>query len=165
MKKLIAALSAGFVLAALVVAPTSAAPKQQTVEGSIAMRAPFTDLAACYAGLHRRVAVMTMENVNGVVGYHFDVDQATAGKPFVLEVTGGQQNPDLDITFYTEFGTVEQATDTAYAPTNVGFEDRAPGGEAGIVPKGGFEKAIVCMFDGYGASFKYTAGKGVKAPK
>ena len=165
MKKFIAALTGGAALAALVVAPTTAAPKQQVVEGTVAMRAPFTDLSSCYAGLHRRTAVVTQENVNGVVGFHFDVDQATAGKPFVLEVTGGQQNPDLDITFYTEFGTVEQATDTAYAPANISFEDRAPGGEAGIVPKDGFKKAIVCMFDGYGASFKYTAGKGVKAPK
>lgn len=165
MRRISTALAAASVLAALAISPTSAAPKQQTVEGSIAMRAPFTDLASCYSGLHRRVAVVTQENVNGVVGFHFDVDQSTAGKPFVLEVTGGQQNPDLDITFYTEFGTLEQATDTAYAPTNVAFGDRAPGGEAGIVPKGDFKKAIVCMFDGYGASFKYTAGKGVKAPK
>jgi hypothetical protein len=165
MKRYIGLLTSGLVAMALVGAPTTAAPKQQTVEGAIALRAPFTDLASCYAGLQRRVAVVTQENVNGVVGYHFDVDKATAGKPFVLEVTGGQQNPDLDITFYTEFGTVEQATDSAYAPTNVSFEDRGPGGEAGIVPKGGFEKAIVCMFDGYGASFKYTAGSGVKAPK
>lgn len=165
MRKPVALLASVIAVSAFAVVPTSAAPKQQTVEGSIAMRAPFQDLASCYAGLHRRVAVVTQENVNGVVGFHFDVDQSTAGKPFLLEVTGGQQNPDLDITFYTEFGTIDQATDTGYAPTNVAFGDRAPGGEAGIVPKGGFKKAIVCMFDGYGASFKYTAGKGVKAPK
>ena len=162
MKKVLGLLTAGLVALALGGAPTAAAPKQQTVEGSIAMRAPFTDLASCYAGLHRRTAVVTQENVNGVVGYHFDLDPVTYGKKFKLEVTGGQGDVDLDIIFYPEFGTLEQATDTGYAPPTVTFGDRKPGGEKGVVPKEGFEKAIVCMFDGYGASFKYTAGKGVK---
>ena len=162
MKKLVSLATSLVAAAALVTAPGAvAAPKQQTVEGSVALRAPFTDLASCYAGLHRRMAVVSQEQVNGVVGYHFDLDPATINKPFKLEVTGGQGAVDLDITFYSEFGTVEQATDTSYAPYNVSFGEREPGGEKGIVPKE-TAKAIVCMFDGAGASFKYTAGKGVK---
>jgi hypothetical protein len=148
-------------------ASTAAAPKQQKVEGDIAMMAPFwgDTFATCYSGLHRRTAVVSQENNNGIVGYSFDVDRATIGKPFVLEVTGGQGGVDLDITFYTEFGTVEQATDTAYAPPNYGFEERGAGGESGVIPKGDWTKAIVCMHTGAGASFTYTAGKGVKLPK
>lgn len=161
MKKIFALATSGLVVLALLGGGASAAPKQQVVEGSIALMAPFTDLAGCYAGLHRRTAVVTQEMVNGVVGYHFDVDKTTWGKNFRLEVTGGQQAPDIDIIFYPEFGTVEQATDTGYAPPTVKFEDRSPDGEAGVVPKT-FNKAIVCMFSGAGATFKYSAGKGVK---
>ncbi len=162
MKKLIAIAASLLATGALITAPGAvAAPKQQKVDGSVAMRAPFTDLVSCYAGLHRRMAVLTQEQVNGVVGYHFDLDPATINKPFKLEVTGGQGAVDLDITFYSEFGTPEQATDTGYAPYNVSFDERAPGGEKGIVPKE-TAKAIVCMYDGVGATFTYTAGKGVK---
>jgi hypothetical protein len=167
--KKVAGLTAAALLGvSMLTGPSSAAPKQQTVEGDIAMMAPFygDTFASCYSGLHRRSAVLTQEMVNGIVGYHFDVDPATIGKPFVLEVTGGQANVDFDITFYTEFGTPEQATDTAYAPTNWSFEERGPGGEAGVIPKGvKWAKAIVCMHTGAGASFTYTAGKGVKLPK
>ena len=147
-------------------ASSAAAPKQQKVEGDIAMMAPYagSTFATCYSGLHRRLAILTQENNNGIVGYHFDLEPSTFGKPFVLEVTGGQGGVDLDITFYTEFGTVEQATDTAYAPPNYTFENRGPGGESGIIPKGDWTKAIVCMHTGAGASFTYTAGKGVKLP-
>lgn len=134
----------------------------QQVEGSVAMMLPFyNDLNACYTGAHRRIAVLSQEQVNGDVGYHFDIDPGTAGGPFNLEVTGGMGDVDLDISFYTELGTPEQATDTAYAPYNVGFEERKPGGEKGIVPPD-MTKAIVCMWNGQNATFTYEAGKGVK---
>jgi hypothetical protein len=131
----------------------------QMVEGSVLMRAPWAGdtLASCYTGGHRRVAILSGEAVNGDIGYHFDVDPKTAGQPFKLDVTGGTGDVDFDITFYTEFGTPEQATDTAYAPANVGFEERGPGGEEGVVPEG-MEKAIVCMYDGYNANFTYSTG-------
>lgn len=168
MKKQIGVTAAALLALSLVTGPTSAAPKQQKVEGDIAMMAPFygDTFATCYSGLHRRLSVLTQEQVNGVVGYSFDVDPATIGKPFVLDVTGGQGDVDFDITFYTEFGSVEQATDTAYAPANYSFEERGPGGESGVIPKGvEWTKAIVCMHTGAGASFSYTAGKGVVLPK
>jgi hypothetical protein len=167
-KKLVGLGTAALLAVSMVSAPTHAAPKQQVVEGDIAMMAPFygDQLATCYSGAHRRMAVLTQEQVNGVVGYSFDVDPATIGKPFVLEATGGQGGVDLDITFYTEFGTAEQATDTAFAPTNYSFETRGAGGESGVIPKGvEWTKAIVCMHTGAGATFTYTAGKGVKLPK
>jgi hypothetical protein len=151
---------------------TAAKPKQQKVSGSIALPAPFTDDTGCFAGLQRRVAIMTQEQVNGVIGYHFDVDPATVGKPFVLEVTGGQGTVDLDITFYYEFGTVDDVTgdpQNAGSPVNYSFASREPGGESGVIPKGDYTKAIVCVYGGgqgagAAATFDYTAGKGVKLP-
>ncbi|MDQ3957263.1 MAG: hypothetical protein M3273_02955 [Actinomycetota bacterium] len=166
MRKLIALAAAALVGVSLVPGASSAAPpKQQTVDGSIAFMAPFygDQFATCYSGLHRRLAVATQENNNGVVGYHFDLEPSTVGKPFSLEVTGGSDDVDLDITFYTEFGTLQQATDTSFAPANYSYEEREPGGEFGKVPAG-MKRAIVCMHTGVNATFTYTAGKGVKPP-
>ena len=168
MKRLVALTVVGLVAASLVGGPATAGKKvKQTEEGTIIAPAPFpADMSGCYAGLHRRVAIAGDENVNGVTGYHFDVNKKTWKKPFNLSVVEGQGPVDLDITFYTEFGTVEQATDTAYAPPNVVFDTRKPGGEKGKVPAK-MNKAIVCIYGGdpgtgptagAAASFKYVAG-------
>ncbi len=166
MKKVVSVISVAVLAGSLFQgAAAKPPPKKQVVEGRILMMAPFPlDLNSCYAGAHRRAAVVTQGNNNQLIGFHFDIDPATNKKPFTLEVTGGQGDVDLDITFYTEFGTVEQATDTAYAPPNQSFGTREPGGEAGIVPPT-MKKAIVCMWAGANATFTYTAGKGVKIPK
>lgn len=173
MKKAVT-IAMGALLAASLVpgSATAGKPKQQQVSGSIALPAPFTDDTGCFAGLHRRFAILTQEQVNGVIGYHFDVDPATIGKPFVLEVTGGQGDVDLDITFYYEFGTVEDVTGDpqgAGSPVNTSFATREPGGESGVIPKGDYTKAIVCVYGGQqgagaAATFDYLAGKGVKLP-
>ena len=173
MKK-IATIAMGALLAGSLVpgSATAAKAKQQQVSGTIALPAPFTDDTGCFAGLQRRVAILTQEQVNGVVGYHFDVDPATIGKPFVLEVTGGQGDVDLDITFYYEFGTVDDVTGdptNAGSPVSASFGTREPGGESGVIPKGDYTKAIVCVYGGQqgagaAATFDYTAGKGVKLP-
>jgi hypothetical protein len=172
MKKL-AVLALGGLVAASLVTHATAAPPKQEVSGSIALPAPYTDNTGCYAGLHRRLAILTQEQVNGIIGYHFDIDPATIGKPFVLEATGGQQYVDLDINFYYEFGTPEDVAGdplNAGAPLSYGYNTREAGGESGIVPKGDFTKAIVCMYGGdlgagAAATFEYTAGKGVKVAK
>ena len=174
MKKIVTlgltALLAGSLLPA---SATAAKPKQQQVSGSIALPAPYQDDSGCFAGLQRRVAIATQEQVNGVIGYHFDVDPATIGKPFVLEATGGQGTVvDMDILFYYEFGTMEDVTgdpQNAGSPFSYGFQSREAGGESGIIPKGDFTKAIVCVYGGAqgagaAATFEYTAGKGVKLP-
>ncbi|HEX2057719.1 MAG TPA: hypothetical protein VHI71_05045 [Actinomycetota bacterium] len=173
MKKLTAVAVAGLLAGSLVTTnATAAKPKQQKVSGSIALPAPFTDDSGCFAGLHRRMAILTQEQVNGIVGYHFDLEPATLGKPFVLEVTGGQGNVDMDILFYYEFGTPEDVVNDpqgAGAPVSYGYQTREVGGESGTVPKGDYTKAIVCVYGGQqgagaAASFEYTAGKGVKLP-
>jgi hypothetical protein len=172
MKKLVGI--AAVVMTAVSVVPNATAgpPKQQKVSGSVAISAPYTDNSGCYAGLHRRTAILTQEMVNGGLGYHFDIDPVTLGKPFVLEPTGGQGHVDLDIYFYTKFGTVEDVAGdplNAGAPATVQFNTREAGGESGIVPKGDWTKVIVCMYGGdqgagAGATFDYVAGKGVKLP-
>ena len=170
MKKLIGTAVAALMAFSLAGAPASAGKaKTQTVEGSILMRAPFVSnteqLESCYAGVHRRLTLASQDNANGAVGWNFPVDKATWKKPFKLEVSGGQQNPDMDVTFYlTGLGSLEDHTANPPWGTDavaVNFEDRAPGGEKGIVPKGATD-VIVCMFDGFDADFTYTAGKGVK---
>ncbi|HVF52860.1 MAG TPA: hypothetical protein VNC78_04545 [Actinomycetota bacterium] len=172
MRKLAVCAIAATLAVALVPGPaTGAQAKKQEVSGSLVVGLTHTD-AGCFAGAHRRVAILTQEAVNGVSGYHFDVDPATAGKPFVLEPTGGQGTPDLDIIFYTHFGTPEDvAADPAGAgaPPVIGFETHAVGGETGIVPPKEYPKAIVCFnaatAPAANVTFTYTAGKGVKPPK
>jgi hypothetical protein len=164
MKKILAiAVSGLFVLSIAV--PANAGGKMQTVKGSIAFPAPFTDDSGCYAGLQRRASIMSMDNAQGVIGYDFNLDKTTLGKPFKLTPSGGVGTVDMDITFYQQFGTPQDVlTDptAAGSPVSVGYDTRKPGGESGIVPKG-MTKAIVCIYSGQqyqggGASFTYMAG-------
>jgi len=172
MKKIMAAAVTSLLVLALVPGALAASKKQQKVEGMIALPAPFVDDSGCFAGLHRRTAIVTQENSSGLIGYNFDVDKKTWGKPFVLEASGGAGHVDLDIYFYQEFGTIEDVVSDpggAGAPASVQFNTREAGGEAGIVPKK-YNKVIICMYGGqlgagFGANFVYTAGKGVKVPK
>ena len=166
MKKIIVLVALSVVAAALVPGSAVAGKKKavrQEVAGHIASQAPPSDATnnpnGCYSGVHRRLAVVTQEQVNGVVGFHFDIDPGTWNKKFRL--TPVTAATDIDITFYTDFGTLEQATDTAYAPYTVGFEERNTDGEAGVVPPD-MTKAIVCMKVGMNADFTYEAGAGVK---
>jgi hypothetical protein len=173
MKRAAVVMMAGALVLALAGDAGAGKGKQQKVEGSVVFPAPFADDSGCYAGLHRRALILTQGNNNGIIGYHFDVDKKTWNKPFSLEVTGGQGDVDLDIYFYlADYGTVEQVvTDplAAGAPPSMQYNTREPGGEAAIVPKQA-KHVIVCMYGGqqgagFDASFTYTAGKGVKAPK
>ena len=165
MKKIFSLVAASLVVAAMVPGIATAGGKgaKQEVTGHIALQAPPADATdnpnGCYSGVHRRIAVVSQMQVNGVVGFHFDVDPATWNKKFRLaNVT---PDVDIDITFYSDFGTLEQATEPSFAPMTVGFEERNTEGEFGTVPKD-MTKAIVCMKTGTDADFTYTAGAGVK---
>ena len=144
---------------------------RQSVDGMAAVPAPYTDNTGCYAGIQRRVAIASQEMAKGVIGDNFDVDPGTIGKPFTLDVTGGQGDVDLDIYFYEKFGTVDDVTGdpvNAGSPYTLSFNTREAGGEFGIVPDN-VTKVIVCMYGGpehagVGATFHYEAGKGVKLP-
>ena len=165
MKKIISLVAASLVVAALVPGVATAGGKgaKQEVTGHIALQAPPADATdnpnGCYSGVHRRIAVASQMNVNGVVGFHFELDPATWNKKFRL--TPVTPDVDIDITFYSDFGTTEQAAEPSFVPMTVGFEERDTEGEFGIVPKD-MTLAIVCMKVGNNADFTYTAGAGVK---
>ena len=172
MKKVIA-LGLGALMAASMLGQASAAGPTQTEEGSVAVPLPYTDDSGCYAGIHRRMAIVTQEMVNGVGGYHFNVDPATYGGKFKLEATGGAVGDvDLDIYFYQKFGTVEDVAGdplNAGSPVTVQFNTREPGGEVGVVPAD-TTKVIVCMYGGQmgagaGATFTYEASAPAKKKK
>lgn len=174
MKRIVALALVGLVAFAALGAPAAAqkkkkkkkAPPPQVVEGSILLPARHPD--GCYAGLQRHFTSLTGES--GVLGYTFDVEKHTWKKPFKLEVEGGLGYIDLDIVYYLgEFYTAEEWVNEPLpvAPASQTYEERNDEGEKGAVPDGAI-KAIVCMYadegagTGIGASFKYTAGKGVK---
>lgn len=164
--------------ATLAVAPLPAGAakkgKQQKVDGTVLLPAPFYgDTSSCYAGLHRRIWTVTGDQSNGVVGYAFDIDPATWKKNFVLELVESAQPADLDIFMYIRFPTAEEWPNdpvNAGTPVSVDFKTRAVGGEAGKVPDQAV-RAIVCLYGGdqgttgLEATFSYVAGKGVKLPK
>ena len=165
MKKIVTLVALGLVVSTVLSGAAVAGKKKgvrQDLAGHIAMQAPPSDATSdpngCYSGVHRRLAIVTQEQVNGVVGFHFDVDPATWNKKFVLTPASAV---DIDITFYSEFGTVDQATDTGYAPYNVAFDNRDNEGESGVIPAD-VTKAIVCMKTGQNADLSYSGGAGVK---
>jgi len=161
MKKIAALLLLVLVAAAAATPAFAGKKKVQKVEGQVAlpMYAEGSGLQ-CVFRAERTLAGTVGEPARGLVGYHFDLDPKTIGKNFVLKVTGGGDDVDLDIAFYAAY--IDPA-DPANAPANTAFENREAGGEAGVVPAG-FEKVIVCMAAGSDATFMYTAGKGVKLP-
>lgn len=171
MKRLVALLAASLMMMAALAGSGAAAPKQQHVEGTIILPAPFQDDSGCFAGVHRRLNAVASGNHNGLVGYGFDVDKATWNKPFKLEVSGGQgPYVDMDITFYlvplTTLDDVIAAQGDPPAPPAISEATREAGGESGVVPKGA-KAVIICMYGGaqgagFAADFMYMAGKGVK---
>jgi hypothetical protein len=178
MRKLVCvALAASLVLA---LAPSTATanrhrrPPPQEEQGTIFMPSPFPfDLGACFAGLHRRLLLLTQGNNQGWFGYHFEIEEHTWKRNFVLEATGGSGYVDLDLYFYLDdFGGPENFLDdpvNASPPPSQDFTTREEGGEAGKVPEGA-KHAIVCLYGGdqgfgYNAEFEYRAGRGVRLPR
>ena len=174
MRKLAVALMAGVLVLALVPSAGAGKGKKQTVKGSVALPAPFAQgqFDGCWGGLHRRIITLLQGQPNGVFGYHFDVTKATWNQPFALKATGGEGSVDLDLFLYSHVPPLDEWPDdpiNAGTPVSVDYTTREPGGEGGIVPPN-TTFAIVCMYGGpshygYDATFKYTAGKGVPAPK
>lgn len=170
MKKLIA-IGVAALLALPLVASTAQAGKKpkkpvQTETGTVVAPAPYTDDSGCYAGLHRRGAILTMGNNNGPIGHHFAVDPKTWNKPFNLEVTStAVGDADLDIYFYlADLGTPQQVAEdplNAGSPPTISFNTREAGGETGKVPPQA-QHVIVCQYSGAagqsaGAEFLYNA--------
>lgn len=131
------------------------APARQVVEGSIAVPQGGNAAATCVYRAQRTAYSAAGDQVNGQIGYTFEVDPKTVNKPFKLEAADGI---GMDISFYADLG---DPSDPTTAPANIPFETTGPGGETGTVPEG-FPIAFVCMTDGTNGGFTYTAGKGVK---
>jgi hypothetical protein len=166
-KKLVIVAMAALMAASLVPAAHAAkkAPKQ-SVSGDITLPAVFySDPTGCWGGLTRRTSGQTGGAVNGVTGYYFDIDKATWNKKFKLVADGGEGTVDFDIFLYIHYPDMTETADDPVnggTPVSVDYETRKEGGEAGTVPEGAV-KAIVCLhagtdYQGYNASFTYTAG-------
>ncbi|HEX2239552.1 MAG TPA: hypothetical protein VHJ82_00195 [Actinomycetota bacterium] len=130
-------------------------PVEQVVEGNVTFPAVFLDTAvtppepSCFARVHRTLFLQFGDQAQGYFGWHFEVDPATWGGTFKLEVTGGQ-SPDLDVTYYTDLGDL-----TTGAAATQSYETRSTTGEEGDIPAN-MNHVIVCMFTGLDSSFKYT---------
>ena len=153
MRKVLA-ISVALLLVGGALAPASAGKKKkkskpQIVEGSIVVPQPGGAVGPCVYRSQRILA--SGGGPNGIVGYTFEVDPKTVGKPFKLEVADGA---GMDLQFYSELGDV---VDPTTAPGNYGYETPGPGGEKGTVPEG-FPIVLVCMNEGANAAFTYTAG-------
>lgn len=151
MRKTIAVLVAVMLVGGALIAPASAGkkkkkPKPQVVEGSILVPQGGGPAAPCVYRSQR--TLLSAGGPNGVIGYTFEVDKKTVGRPFTLEVSDGA---GMDIQFYAELGDPTSSS----APANTGYETAGPGGEEGTVPPG-FPIALVCMTEGANATFKYA---------
>ncbi|MCW2606731.1 MAG: hypothetical protein JWO60_1424 [Frankiales bacterium] len=131
-------------VAAAVPALAADAPKGQTVAGSVA--APV----ALVARVPRTLAV-TDRSSNGLTGYAFDVDPATVGGPFALDVADDPTGlADLQIGFYSSLGSASEAGTVA------GEFIGADASEKGYVPEGA-KVALVYLANGAQVGFDYTA--------
>lgn len=163
MRKLVALAAALAVGAALAAAPVAAGTRgRQVVEGHIRFlaQAPPHQPNACFPGITRNLMSLGYEEYNGYFGYAFDIDKSTWGHGFVVEATAAQLPADLDVAFYKGYGEPYPAA----APENKTYETRSTDPERGEVPPG-MTKAIICMYRGHEADFRYTAGRGIPVPK
>ncbi|MGH7730059.1 MAG: S8 family serine peptidase [Candidatus Eiseniibacteriota bacterium] len=133
--------------------PTAETPAAQTVEGSIVapLRFPQDATYTSWPGGQRQL--WSIAGSNGHVGYTLALlceegGDCVEGGRFALDVISGATGlEDLDVTFYASFNPVV-STGT--------FAQRAVGGEAFTIPDGS-RFAIVTMFDGLNATFRFRA--------
>lgn len=143
------------ILAALVAATLTsslrAAPAPgQRVDGSIrlALPHPVYEDGCLGFGAQYQIAWLQRPEVNGVVGFQFELDERTWGKRYRL--VPSDDTADLDIAFFPRFQPLVVTEDYVDDAT------RGPGGETGIVPSG-MTVALVCLYSGSEVSFRYTA--------
>ncbi|HWC14350.1 MAG TPA: hypothetical protein VG929_07130 [Actinomycetota bacterium] len=164
MKRVIVALLALSLVAALAPLGAQAAPGPQKYEGNVMLPGPGPNGAVtegCWTGWPRRFWIFSQGTTAGPFGDIFEIDKTTWGGKFKLEVTGGGAGTeDLDMTFYADPGKVDPAD-----PAQQGgimetgsYLTREPGGEEGTVPPTS-TLVLVCLGvgTGYDADFTYTA--------
>ena len=149
-------------LLVLGITPLQAAPAGGPQEESGTIILPIPDPqaggASCFQGVPRRINMASQGLVSGPFGVIFDIDKATWGGNFKLDVTSGPLGTeDLDIYFFMTFGPGIPEDPSMNAPTIVGtYNTAAAGGETGTVTPTS-TKALVCMKGGAVADFEYVA--------
>ena len=145
MKRLVAVGVAGLLAVSMIGSTADAAKKRRRRSHTcrrkkvpIALPAPFpADMSGCYSGLHRRGAVRVgaASSTTASSATRFNIDKRTWKKPFKLAVGEGQGDVDLDIHFYTEFGTASRLQTRPTHLLRFAYESRKAGGEKGKVPQ------------------------------
>jgi hypothetical protein len=172
MKRVITAVLALTLVAALAPLGAQAAPAPQTEEGSVLLPGPGPNgetTGGCWTGWARRFWIFSSGATAGPFGYMFEIDKTTWGGKFKLDVTaGGMGTEDLDMTYYATPGTIDPADPAMQAGiVEAGaYLTREAGGESGIVPETA-TVALVCLAigSGYNAEFTYTAAPPAKKKK
>ena len=164
MKRVITAVLALMLVAALVPMGAQAAPGPQKEEGSVLLPGPGPNgetTGGCWTGWGRRFWIFSQGTSAGPFGHMIAIDESTWGGKFKLEVTaGGAGTEDLDMTFYADPGKLDPADPAQQngIQESGAYLTREPGGEDGTVPPTA-KLALVCLAigSGYNAEFTYTA--------
>lgn len=156
-----AAVLTAALLAASPVAQAGPAPTQEET-GTVVFPTPHPqDPSVCFQGVGRRVNMASQGTVSGPFGAIFDVDPKTWKGKFKLTAAGISGDVDVDIYFFDHFGPSIADDPSMNSPViTTQYQERNTDGEAGVIPPNS-NKAIVCLFDGFGADFEYEAS----APK
>jgi plastocyanin len=138
--------------AALAAAAPDPGPVVQEVSGTVAV--PNPTKAGQNVTRPARTAGLVARPSDGVLGWFFEVDQATWGGQFLL--TTATAGADLDVIFYSDPGTpADNSTSSAE------FVGTDGDGEAGIVPAG-TTHALIYAAAAPNADFRYVGSAPVQ---
>lgn len=174
MKRVTIALLASALLAHLIPAPAAAVPAKlasQQESGTVLLPGPGPNgetTGGCWTGWSRRAWIISGGATAGPFGSMFEIDKATWGGKFKLDVVSGAAGTeDLDVTFYADPGKVDPADPAMQGGIyeTGAYLNRTSGGETGTVPPQ-TTVALVCLAIGTGADadWEYEA-KPVKKKK
>ncbi|MDP9066761.1 MAG: hypothetical protein M3N53_00240 [Actinomycetota bacterium] len=164
MKRAISLVLLATLVAALSPMSAQAGAAAQKEEGTVLLAGPGPNgetTGGCWTGWPRRFWIFSGGATAGPFGSMFEIDKATWGGKFKLEVTGGAMGTeDLDMTFYGETGELNPA-DPAQQEGIVEtgeYLTREAGGEVGVVPPGS-NVVLICLAitSGHNAEWSYTA--------
>ncbi len=160
-----AALALAAVLAAAPVAEAGPAATQEET-GTVLFPTPHPqDPSICFQGIGRRINMVSQGAVSGPFGAIFDVDPKTWKGKFKLTATGVAGAVDVDLYFFDNFGPPITDDPSMNSPVILTqYQERNTEGEAGVIPPNS-NKAIVCLYEGFGAEFEYEGNAPVKKKK
>lgn len=134
------------------------APAAQEESGTVLFPTPHPqDPSICFQGIGRRINMVSQGLVSGPFGAIFEVDPATWGGKFKLTATGISGGVDVDLYLFDNFGPSIVEDPSMNSPVILNqYQERNTDGEVGVIPENS-NLAIVCLYDGVGASFEYEA--------